>query len=82
MTDAEYVKIVNHLEDLLGFHPEYLDALLAPAKDDLRKYFFAGREVDQADVLAYRQQVLNQDPELETRALAAYEQLQTASASM
>ena len=79
MTDAEYIKIVNHLEDLLEFHSEYLESLTPQDKEDIRTYFFAGREVDHEDVLVYRQQVLGQDPQLEARALAAYEQLQAAS---
>ncbi|MEV0537067.1 hypothetical protein [Kitasatospora sp. NPDC050463] len=71
----EYSDTVSLLEELLEFHPEFLDGLSADDLSALSTYYFAGRPVDVPDVLEYRRKALTRHPELERQALAALRQV-------
>lgn len=71
--DDEYVRRVNLVEDLVSFHPEYLDRLPTAQRTVLSRYYFAGRKVDVESVTAYRHRLLDDEPAIAHAAERAWE---------
>jgi hypothetical protein len=69
--DKVYNDQINFLEDFFGFHPEYLAEFTTTERRDLSTYFFTGREVNVANIFEYRHGMLQDDPDLQSRAEAA-----------
>jgi hypothetical protein len=49
-----YIQRVNLTEDLMSFHPEFLEAVTDQQRRLLRRHYFAGRDVDVASVADFR----------------------------
>lgn len=70
-TLEQYKQSISELEELIEFHPEYLDKIDANDRTMLSQYYFAGRRVNVDDLEKYRDELLAQDPSLLSRALSA-----------
>ncbi len=63
-----YKQTVTLLEELVEFHPAYLEALTQDDRDVLSRYYFAGRDVDVDDLGEYRSKLVNDEAGIESRA--------------
>jgi len=65
---TDYKNTVTLLEELVEFHPNYLDELSLTDKDTLSKYYFAGRKVDVNDLEQYRNDLIASDSAIQGKA--------------
>jgi hypothetical protein len=74
ISNEEYVRRINLIEDLVSFHPEYLAQLDQQSQQILSGYYFADRDIDIDSVADYRRQLLQERPGLDVEAEAAWAQ--------
>lgn len=79
--EADLIDMTNNVEDLLEFHPEFLEQVSLDDRELLAKFFFAGREVDVEDVAKYQDGLESSDPGITERARQAYARLMSAARS-
>lgn len=70
--NSELTQMTNNIEDMLEFHPEFLQQVSAEDRELLAKFFFAGREVDVEDVARYQDELEENNPGITDRAKHAY----------
>jgi hypothetical protein len=67
----QYKDDVSLMEDMVEFHPTFLDDLSPEDRDVLAEYYFAGREVDVDELGQYRDELMAKKPGIEARAQEA-----------
>ena len=78
---SNLIDMTNNVEDLLEFHPDFLEKVSLDDRELLAKFFFAGREVDVEDVAKYQADLESSDPGVTERARQAYARLMSAAGS-
>jgi len=76
--DPKYQAEVDHIEDMVEFHPEVLNALSEQERAIASEYYFAGRDIDVDDIFAYRAGLLAKKPNIEEEAVPVYHKLMRA----
>jgi hypothetical protein len=66
-----YASTVTSLEGVFDNHPDCFDGLSEEDQQVLSEFYFAGREIDVADIQAYRDELLREDPTILKRAQMA-----------